>query len=118
MTKTLTDNDLVSTSEIARQLRIKGIKKPFGVSQLSTDLLIKKGFQPVIKIREGSYWSREVLNKILNAATYQDDDDQYAGFTHVEVVKAINENFNSFGEDVLEIKEKLDLIMKAFDIKK
>lgn len=113
--KTLTDNDVVSTSEITKQLRLKGIKKPFGVSQLTTEILLKKGFSPVIKIREGSYWSRDVLNKVIDMHTIkQKASDSY---TQDELVKAISSNFSLFGDDVREIKTMLNRIITELNIK-
>lgn len=66
MNKTLTSNDLISTAEINRQLRSKGFKKPYNQSNLSVDFLTKKGFIPAIKLQEGSYWNREILNQIFS----------------------------------------------------
>jgi hypothetical protein len=65
MNKTLTNNELISTAEINRQLRSKGYKKPYNQSNLSVDFLTKKGFIPAIKLQEGSYWNREILNQIF-----------------------------------------------------
>jgi len=66
MNKTLTNNELISTAEINRQLRSKGYKKPYNQPNLSVDFLNKKGFNPVIKLQEGSYWRREILNQIFS----------------------------------------------------
>lgn len=66
MNKTLTENDLISTSEINKQIKTKGYKKPYNEYSLSVDFLLKKGFAPAVKLNEGIYWKRQVLDQIFS----------------------------------------------------
>lgn len=122
MSKTLTDNEIISTSEINRQLKARGVKEVYGHQTLTSKILLKNGHIPLIKLREAIYWSRETLNKLIEVHTIKKDS-----IAPCSVASTMDEDFKDsvIGELTMirerqkimyHMDEKLNLLMKKFGI--
>lgn len=109
---TLTENDLISTAELNRQIKSKGYKQPFGLYLISIDFLIKKGFVPAVKLKEGMYWNRDVLNNLIKML----EDNPKQKKSELKKENISQTSIDELASNILEIKTMLKLIMNELDI--